>query len=74
MDPPPSGDFGSVNRMSRHFASLLKSVAKHHASRKPLVVVIDGLDSFGERHRPLSVLVAKTTATSRLPHSFIANW
>ena len=55
MDSPPECDHDSINRMTFHFKNTLELVSKHHASKKPLLLVLDGLDKLTKDHRSESL-------------------
>ena len=51
MDSPAEGDHSSINKMARHFQNILELVSKHHAAKKPLVLLLDGLEKLKSDHR-----------------------
>ena len=55
MDRVPKDSTDSVYRMAAVFNAYLEQVSKYHAEKKPLIVLIDGLDQLSTKHRAHSV-------------------
>ena len=51
MDPPRLLDRTSVNKMKKHFDLLLELVSRHHARKRPLLIVVDDIDRLQEIDR-----------------------
>ena len=51
MESIPTGSDENIDKISRMFQTCLEQVSKWHGEKKPLVILLDGLNHLDEKHR-----------------------
>ena len=60
MDPPQAAICKSTVKIANHFGVMLEQISKWHAEKRPLVLILDGLDELDDTDRVFTLFLLPT--------------